>query len=144
MPWLPITLKTLKPKETELDPRTLEEHIKRCRLIRGLTQNEAAKVLGVSPATVVNWETGNIEPSIKSTCAILRWLGYDPYPEPRTLPERMLAKRRGTGWSVNDAARRLGVDAGTWAAWERGVRIPKGRHLRPLLRFLSQACQDIL
>ena len=87
----------MKPKETELDPRTLGEHIKRCRLIRGLTRNEAAKVLGVSPATVVNWETGNIEPSIKSTCAILRWLGYDPYLEPKTLPERLMAARRAMG-----------------------------------------------
>jgi len=41
----------------------------------------------------------------------------------------MLAKRRATGWSVSEAARRLGVYAGTWGAWERGVRIPKRRHL---------------
>ena len=29
--------------------------------------------------------------------AILRWLGYDPYLEPKTLPERLMAARRAMG-----------------------------------------------
>ena len=64
--------------------------------------------------------------------AILQFLGYDPYPKPKTLPERMLAKRRAMGWSIKEAARQLGVDEGTWGAWERGTTISKGRYLMRL------------
>ena len=60
----------------------------------------------------------------------MRWLGYNPFPKPKTLPERMLARRRAMGWSIREAARQLGVDEGTWVAWESGTRIPKGRFLR--------------
>ena len=105
--------------------KTFGEHVKRCRLVQRLPQREAAKQLGISPATILNWETGKTEPSVKSMPAILRWLGYDPYLEPSTLPERMLAKRRATSWSVSEA-RRLGVDAGTWGAWGAAFEFQSG------------------
>ena len=125
LPWLPVTLKSVKPKEMNFEPKTFGEHDKRCRLVQRLPQREAAKQLGVSPATILNWETGKTEPSVKSMPAILRWLGYDPYLEPSTLPERMLAKRRATSWSVSEA-RRLGVDAGTWGAWGAAFEFQSG------------------
>ena len=98
--------------------------------MRRLTQKEAARLLGVNSWTVLNWEKGKTEPPVESIAAILRWLGYCPFPEPKTLPERLLALRRAMGWSVRQASRRLGVDEGTWGAWEGGTSIPKERHLR--------------
>ena len=136
MPCLPITLNALKPKETDFEPRTLGEHVRRCRLIRKLSQKRVAQRLGVTSWTVLNWEKGKTEPPIESIPAILRFFGYDPFPEPKSLPERLLAMRRAMGWSIKEAARQLGVDEGTWGAWESGTTILKGRHLLLLEAFL--------
>src|SRR5436309_13082339 len=82
LPWLRITLKVLK--QNEIFSIVRGGHIRRCRLVRELTQTEAAKLLRISSATVVNWETGKTETSIASIPAIVRWLGYDlPTPNPR-------------------------------------------------------------
>jgi transcriptional regulator with XRE-family HTH domain len=53
----------------------LGEHIKRCRLLRKLTQKQAAKLLGVSPFTVLNWEKNKTIPPVQTIPAILRFLG---------------------------------------------------------------------
>jgi transcriptional regulator with XRE-family HTH domain len=126
---VPITLKALKPKETDFEPQTLGEHVRKRRIEMEVTQKQAAKLLGVNPWTVLNWEKGHTEPSIESMTAIIRFLGYDPFPEPKNIAERLLAKRRAMGWSITEAARRLGVDEGTWGSWESGTTVPKGRHL---------------
>lgn len=34
-------------------------------------------MLGVSPWTILNWETGRTEPLAGSISALLCWLGYD-------------------------------------------------------------------
>lgn len=60
--------------------------------------------------------------------AIIRFLGCDPFPEPKSLPERLLAKRRAMGWLIKEAARELGVDEGTWGAWECGQIMLYRRH----------------
>lgn len=86
-------------------------------------QSGAAELIGVSPATIVNWEQGHSEPSIEAFPAILAFLGYDPHPEPKTLPERLLAVRRRRGWTIRQAADEFGVDAGTWGDWEGGKPI---------------------
>lgn len=115
-----MTFKTLNLREIASEPRTLGEHIRRCRLVLRLTQKQLATRLGVNPWTILNWEKGYTSPPIAAIPVILAWLGYDPYPEPATLSERLMAKRRSMGWSIKEAARLLGVDEGTWAAWELG------------------------
>ena len=112
MQFVPITLKALKPKETDFEPQTLGEHVRKRRLELRLTQKQAAKRLGVNPWTVLNWEKDHTEPPIESMPTIIRFLGYDPFPEPKNIPERLLTKRRAMGWSIREAARRLGVDEG--------------------------------
>lgn len=37
-----------------------------CRVNAKLTQDELAKILGVSKSTVVNWESGKSEPSLSN------------------------------------------------------------------------------
>ena len=139
LPCLPVTLKCLKPKETDFEPQTLGEHVKRCRLMRRLSQKRAARVLGVKSWTVLNCEKGHTEPPIESIPAILRFLDYDPFPTPIGLSDRLLAKRRAMGWSIKEAARRFGVDVGTWGAWERGAVSPWPRYCRLLDRFLASS-----
>ena len=83
----------------------------------GLMQKEAAEQLGVNAWTILNWEKGHTEPPIASIPAIANVLGYDPFPEPKTIPQRLLAKRREMGWSIKEAARVVGVDPGTWGKY---------------------------
>lgn len=44
---------------------TLNENIKKLRVVRGLNQVEFAKILGVSKQCVSNWENDNVMPSIE-------------------------------------------------------------------------------
>ena len=123
-----MTLKSLKSQIIAEEPRTLGDHLKRVRQERKVSQKAAAYILGVDPATVLNWEKGKTEPPVKAMPAILRFLGYDPYPEPVTLRERILAKRRAMGWTIGEAAAELGVDPTTWRDWEHGKVILLRKH----------------
>jgi DNA-binding transcriptional regulator YiaG len=53
---IPLTLKSLKPKDYAEHPRSLGQHIKKRRKELGLLQREAGVRLGVSAATVANSE----------------------------------------------------------------------------------------
>lgn len=110
----------MKPKEPDFVPRALGEHLRKRRLELGLSQGQGAKQLWVNPWTILNWEKSHTAPPYAAFPRILRWLGYDPCPAPKTLPERLAAKRRAMGWPIREAARKLGVDPGTWRDWERG------------------------
>ncbi len=133
----PITLKALKPKEADFEPQTLGEHVRRRRLELEFTQKQAAERLGVNAWTVLNWEKGHTEPPIESMPTIIRFLDYDPFPKPKSLAERLLAKRRAMGWSIKEAARQLGVDEGTWRSWEQGGMILYRNHRLLVARLLD-------
>jgi len=132
-----ISLKALIPKPYDFEPKTLGEHVRKKRLKMGLMQKEVAKQLGVVPWTILNWEKGHTEPPIVSIPAIVRFLGYDPFPEAKTLPQLLLAKRRAMGWSIKEAAREIGVDPCTWSKWERGQTILYRRHRVLIARLLG-------
>ena len=103
----------------------------------GLTQKEAAILLDVNPWTVRNWEKGHTEPPNASITTIIRFLGYDPFPEPKTLPEHLLAKRRTMGWLIKQAAELIGVDPASWSKSERGNLVLYRQHRVQLANFLS-------
>lgn len=113
------------------------EHIRHVRLQRGLTQQDAAKLLGVVPSALLNWEKGRKEPSVERLPAIFRFLGYHPWPVPKTFPERLLDRRRAMGWSISWAARQTGVDPATWSDWERGKVILIRRHRNLVAKLLG-------
>lgn len=81
--------------------------------------------MGTTVFTYSDWETGTYQPSIRSYPAIIAFLGYDPHPAPKTLPERLAAKRRALGLTIKEAAERVGVDEGTFARWESGEWKPR-------------------
>jgi len=76
-------------------------------------------------------------PSIESVPAIVRFLGYDPFPEPTTLAQLLLAKRREMGWSMKEAAEAVGVDPGTWGNWECVQAILYRQHRASVARLLD-------
>jgi transcriptional regulator with XRE-family HTH domain len=117
---VPLRLKASRPKEADFDPRSLGEHIRKRRLILKLNKRQVAARLGVTGAPISHWERGETHTPIERIPVILGFLGYDPFPEPETVSERLLAKRRTMGWSIRQAARELGVDPATWTDWEHG------------------------
>jgi transcriptional regulator with XRE-family HTH domain len=121
-----VTLKGLKPKDTDFEPRTLGERIRKRRLELRLSQKEVARRLGWSWRTVFNWENGKTKPAVESIPAIIGFLGYDPFPEATSPSERLAAVRRAKGWTIKQAAGELGVDAGTWAQWKKQVSLGSG------------------
>ncbi len=100
------------------DLSTLGNHLKRCRLDQGLYQKEVAEQLGVCVHTVRNWESGQTAPGIRHWRAIIRFLGYDPHPAPRTLGERIFAARRQLGMTYRELGVVLGVPADAARGWE--------------------------
>lgn len=74
--YIPVRLKGLKSKETDFEPQTLGEHLKKRRLILKLYQREVAERLGVDEFTVLNWETEQSKgPHISVIPAILAFSG---------------------------------------------------------------------
>jgi transcriptional regulator with XRE-family HTH domain len=136
LPWLPVMLKALKPKETSFEPQTVGSHLRKKRLQLGLTQREAGQRLGVTLFTVINWEYGRCEPALHRLPAIREFLNYEPDPvAPITLAEHLAAKRRELGWTQKKAASALGVDPSTWSAWEAGGTVMGKTHRSLVARF---------
>jgi transcriptional regulator with XRE-family HTH domain len=66
------------PRGGPRELRTLGDHFKKDRLLRGLIRREAAAVLGVSEETIENWETGKTVPRAGLRERITRFLEYIP------------------------------------------------------------------
>ena len=98
---------------------------------------EVAEAIGVTAATVAHWEKNATEPPTALIPAIVRFLGFDPLPEPTTLQERMRGYRKRHGLSTNEAAHRAGVHADTWRHWERTGAIPWELYRALLDAFLA-------
>ena len=113
------------------------EHVRKRRLELELTQKQAAERLGVNPWTVLNWEKDHTEPPNEFMPAIIRFLGYDLFPELKNIRERLLAKRRAMGRSIREVARQLGVNEGSWGAWEQGGVILHRNYRFMLARLLD-------
>lgn len=88
-----------------------------------------AKLLGIAPETVLNWELNYRKPSINHIGKLIEFLGYDPaLPNPRSIAELLLAKRRELSWMQKVAAKNFGVDPCTWPGWECGGVIMMREH----------------
>ena len=131
-------LKTPKPNPAY--PKvlnTLGDHMKKRRYELGLRQIDAGKQIEVTADTILNWETNACPPSIRYMPGIIAFLGYDPYPPPQTLGEQIVARRRWLGLSRKRLAKKLGVDEGALARWEKGVSRPTGSQFEIVEHFLN-------
>lgn len=133
-----ISFKSLIPRLYEFDPKTFGEHVLKRRLFLKLSQPQLAKLLGVVPETILNWELNYRKPSINHIGKLIQFLGYDPaLPNPNSIAELLLAKRRVLGWTQKVVARNLGVDPCTWSSWECGGTIMQHDHRRLVISFLG-------
>lgn len=133
-----ISLKSFIPKPYDFDPKTLGDHVLKRRLFLKLSQPQLAKLLGVAPETILNWELNYRKPSINHIGKLIEFLGYDPeLPNSNSIADLLLAKRRELGWSQKVAAQNLGIDPCTWSSWECGGTIMKHDHRRLVASFLG-------
>ena len=102
------------------------------RLDLGLTYDGAARRIGTNRRAIYDWEFGRFEPTISCLPKILRFLGYDPRPEPRAWSAWLKWYRERCGLSQPAMARRLGVAARTVWNWETDGSQPTGKNLQIL------------
>jgi transcriptional regulator with XRE-family HTH domain len=134
----PVTLKASKRAEVPLKLVHIGNHIRLARYIRRLTLDEAGKLIGTKSRNLLLWEQGSTEPQIGAIPGILRFLGYDPFPPPRTtLRERLYSTRRVIGLDSKQIARLYGVDQKTWWWWETEKHSPLPSRVKDLERFLE-------
>ncbi|MFO1086547.1 MAG: helix-turn-helix transcriptional regulator [Reyranellaceae bacterium] len=130
--------KALKPKDFVDEPLTFGQHLKKRRRELGLLQREVAKVMGVSKATIVNWENGKTTPAPARFRPALDFLGYDPTPTSNALADRLQAKRRALGVTFSQVAQYLGWNDGTLTRYLNGTwQMPPDRALA-LEAFLTE------
>lgn len=132
-----MRLKALKPEPIDEQGDALSAHLRRKRRELALFRKHAAERMGVKEWTLLKWETGTAMPLVSFYPRIISFLGYEPWPEPQTLAERLMAERRRRGLSGKAAALMLGVDEGTFSRWEKG-RTPQEFHRPCLGRFLDK------
>ena len=129
-------MKSLKPRPYKEAPETLGEHLRKRRIELALLQKDVASGLQVNAWTYLGWEHDRRRPPIRFWPRIIGFLGYDPFPEPQTVGERIWATRRKLGLSQEEAARLIGVDEGTLRRYERGEGRPTSAILSALETFI--------
>jgi transcriptional regulator with XRE-family HTH domain len=125
LPGVPLVFRWVRPKPYPENPATLGEHLRKRRYELGRTQKQVADRLAVNTWTYLLWEQDRTTPIVRYYPAILALLGYDPFPAPTSLPERIASRRRELGLSIKQAAAGLGVDEGTFSRWESGEWKPR-------------------
>jgi len=68
---------------------------------------------------------------------IIEFLGYDPYPAPQSLGERLAAIRKSLGMPRVRPAEMIGIDEGTLLRIERGKPIAGGKCGARATNFLA-------
>ena len=133
LPGISVSLRAPIPRPDNELGDGLPARLRRRRRELGLTAREAAARLGANEWTYGNWEKGENQPTDRFYPAIISFLGYEPWPEPVTIGERLQAERRRRGLAVGPAATRNGLDEGTWLRWESGEWNVHSRRCRKIV-----------
>jgi transcriptional regulator with XRE-family HTH domain len=131
--------KPLSPKYPK-NLNTLGDHIRANRLRLGWYQKDVARHLGVDENTSWRWERNESRPSVRHIPAIIRFLGYNPFPEPESFRDRVILRRKLLGLSQEAMAKRLGVNETTLRYIERGTRKPSTKIRSVVESFLRSGC----
>jgi transcriptional regulator with XRE-family HTH domain len=139
LPFCCFALKAKKPLPYQQHARlwSIAYHLRKRRFELGLLQQEVGQRIHTTECCVYLWERGKAIPTFPYWPKIIEFLGYSPYDPDWTPGERLTWIRKYLGLSQEAMARRLRVDPGTLARWERGEREPRGRFLVRLVKFLG-------
>ena len=121
---------------------TLGAMLRRRRTELGLRRIDAAKLLNVDPKTLMWWERDTYQPLDRAYPALIQFLDYEPWDEPATLSEALIAERKRRGQTQDLASISCGVDQSTWSYWERGEWRPMGRTANLIDTYLGFRARD--
>ena len=141
LPGVPLKFQWVRQRAYRERPETLGGHLRKRRCQSGLLQREVAAKLGVDGSTYLLWEQDRSQPTVRYYPAIYTFLGYEPFPEPTTLPERITAQRRRLGLTLREVSCAIGVDEGTFNRWETGEWKPR-MSKEAVRRFLALPVPD--
>lgn len=123
--------------------KTPGDHLRKRRLDLGILQKDVAQQIGVSKATITNWESDHNFPELRFIPAIIEFLDYWPYDTPTdNLGQQIVAKRTRQRLSQKELARLLGVDPSTLRRWEGSRGQPLMKHRVRVMAFLSGQVLD--
>ena len=109
--------------DPKLPGQTIGEKLRRHRAGLGMSWQEAARVMDVDPSTVTNWKLKDDRYHNHLCIArIIRFLGYNPLPEPKSLGQYIRQVWYAAGFKETEFAARLGSRK-TWfpsGNWTRG------------------------
>ncbi len=139
MPFCQLTITASHPKKLGYPTAlvTIADHIRKRRLDLGLFQRQVAAQIGVDEASIWNWEKGGVKPEVHFMASIISFLGYNPLPEPKGLPGRLIWARSSRGMSRVACARMLGIDPSTLARWETGRWKPSAGHVDTIKKLFK-------
>jgi transcriptional regulator with XRE-family HTH domain len=144
--WSALTAETAAP---ELPP--LARRLRYERDLRGMTQAEAVRLLGVPQATYAGWETGRTTPAAGAMAPLATFLGMStrdvatlcssPFVVDTTgwppFGQFLGARRQELRLSRAALAERLDVSTRSVASWELGRRIPASAQLVRIAQALE-------
>lgn len=77
--------------------------------------------------TICNWERNTTSPQVHQMPAVIRFLGYDPLPVPKSRADSLKRARQLLGLTQRAMAGRIGIDPMTLGRWERENDAQSGR-----------------
>ncbi len=91
----------------------------------------------------MSWEKGYTNHEIQHFPAIFSFLEYDPFPDPKTLGEKIVAWRRRNGITRKSLARQLGIDEAALTTRELDVASSTEKKAVQLTGFLENQFGDV-
>jgi DNA-binding transcriptional regulator YiaG len=119
-----------------IDKEKLKERFLGFRNKLGLTQQESARLFGVTLQAWQNWEYGNHAPNF-STLKLLEIYEASP-PEKPDIAKMCKLIRLHLGLNKGSMAKFFGVDPDSWGSWERGVMKPSNQHLQKIEQMFTE------
>lgn len=119
--WVPFTLKVLRPKDYLENPKTLEQHLKKCRKKLGLLQCEAAVQMGRRHMDLHQLGEGQDGTRGSSFPAGRTFLDFDPSPSASDLSAARRCQKKGVGSHPGALRQLLNWDPGTLTRYLNGT-----------------------
>lgn len=92
--------------------------------------------MGTRTCTIYNWENNRSEPEVRYIPEIIKFLGYNPRPEPEDILERLAWYRWTNGLSIERLGAVLGRDPEQLSDWLSGRHKPFKKSLETIETFL--------
>jgi len=122
-----IRWREIKPQQVAVAPAAAESVVHDfCR------SSELAQMLGATEQTIRFWELDKTKPIHKYMPKVIQFLGYDPFPVPKTLSERLKRYRLMHGLTQRELAKKLRVSPDALRDWEADRHKPTGRSVKVL------------